>query len=207
MGKFNQGKSFGGRSSYGGRSERKTMYKAVCSECGNECEVPFRPTGGKPVYCDNCFGGRGNDNSRRNDRRDFGRRGGDKVKYKAVCSECGKECELPFRPRNDKPVYCDDCFDKKGNKRGSSNMSSEQLQAINEKLDLIMTALKIKTKKIEPKKEEVKEMKKETKKTAAKKTVAKKTATKKTSPKKAVKKTTAKKTTTKKATAKKTKKK
>ena len=31
------------------------MHKANCSECGNNCEVPFRPTNGKPVLCQNCF--------------------------------------------------------------------------------------------------------------------------------------------------------
>jgi len=32
------------------------MHQAECAECGNRCEVPFRPTGDKPVYCSNCFG-------------------------------------------------------------------------------------------------------------------------------------------------------
>lgn len=39
-------------------SERRspmTLHKATCSECGKECEVPFRPTGDKPVYCSDCF--------------------------------------------------------------------------------------------------------------------------------------------------------
>ncbi len=31
------------------------MYKAVCAECGKECEVPFKPTEGRPVYCKECF--------------------------------------------------------------------------------------------------------------------------------------------------------
>ncbi len=33
----------------------REMHKAVCSECKNECEVPFKPTEGKPVYCKECF--------------------------------------------------------------------------------------------------------------------------------------------------------
>src|SRR4051794_22378287 len=28
----------------------------------------------------------------------------------AVCSSCGKEPQVPFQPRGDKPVYCSDCF-------------------------------------------------------------------------------------------------
>jgi len=30
--------------------------------------------------------------------------------YPAVCTECGKETEVPFQPRNDRPVYCRDCY-------------------------------------------------------------------------------------------------
>ncbi len=47
------------------RGDRQ-MYPAVCSDCGQECEVPFRPTGDKPVYCSNCFkkmGGKNDDRS------------------------------------------------------------------------------------------------------------------------------------------------
>lgn len=32
-----------------------SMHQAVCNQCGNPCEVPFRPISGKPVYCNNCF--------------------------------------------------------------------------------------------------------------------------------------------------------
>jgi CxxC-x17-CxxC domain-containing protein len=31
------------------------MFDAVCSKCGNKCQVPFRPSPGKQVFCDNCF--------------------------------------------------------------------------------------------------------------------------------------------------------
>jgi CxxC-x17-CxxC domain-containing protein len=29
---------------------------------------------------------------------------------KVICSACKKECEIPFKPRGDKPVYCRECF-------------------------------------------------------------------------------------------------
>ncbi|MBI4318704.1 MAG: zinc-ribbon domain containing protein [Chloroflexi bacterium] len=32
--------------------------------------------------------------------------------HPAVCAECGVETQVPFVPRNDKPVYCSPCFDK-----------------------------------------------------------------------------------------------
>jgi CxxC-x17-CxxC domain-containing protein len=31
------------------------MYKAICADCKKECEVPFRPSGDRPVYCQECF--------------------------------------------------------------------------------------------------------------------------------------------------------
>ena len=32
--------------------------------------------------------------------------------FPAVCAECGKDTEVPFEPRSDRPVYCSDCFRK-----------------------------------------------------------------------------------------------
>ena len=32
--------------------------------------------------------------------------------YPATCSDCGKSTEVPFEPRNGKPVYCSDCYRK-----------------------------------------------------------------------------------------------
>ena len=68
--------SFGGRKSFGDRGDRPTvMHKATCSECNEECEVPFRPTGDKPVYCRGCFGDKGgSDSGKFGGRKDFGRR-------------------------------------------------------------------------------------------------------------------------------------
>ena len=41
----------------GGYSDRGTreMFSATCSSCGKEAQVPFRPSGNKPVYCSDCF--------------------------------------------------------------------------------------------------------------------------------------------------------
>lgn len=33
----------------------REMHKAKCSECGQDCDVPFKPTEGKPVYCRDCY--------------------------------------------------------------------------------------------------------------------------------------------------------
>ncbi|MFQ5997797.1 MAG: CxxC-x17-CxxC domain-containing protein [Candidatus Bathyarchaeia archaeon] len=37
------------------RREDRTMYPAVCADCGKETTVPFQPTQGRPVYCRDCF--------------------------------------------------------------------------------------------------------------------------------------------------------
>jgi len=47
------GRGFGGGGSFGGG--QKEMFNTVCNECGNACEVPFRPNGKKPVFCRDCF--------------------------------------------------------------------------------------------------------------------------------------------------------
>jgi CxxC-x17-CxxC domain-containing protein len=33
----------------------REMHKANCAECKQECAVPFKPSGDRPVYCKNCF--------------------------------------------------------------------------------------------------------------------------------------------------------
>lgn len=33
----------------------RMMYKAVCADCHKDCEVPFKPSGERPVYCKECF--------------------------------------------------------------------------------------------------------------------------------------------------------
>ncbi len=38
--------------------------------------------------------------------------------HPAVCSSCGKDTEVPFVPRGDKPVYCSDCFTQVRAQRG-----------------------------------------------------------------------------------------
>ncbi len=48
-----------GDSSYGGgggydRPPRQ-LYDAVCADCGKTAQVPFQPTGSRPVYCNDCF--------------------------------------------------------------------------------------------------------------------------------------------------------
>ena len=45
------------RSSGGGfgSSGPRQMFAVVCAQCGKDAEVPFRPTGDRPVYCSDCY--------------------------------------------------------------------------------------------------------------------------------------------------------
>jgi CxxC-x17-CxxC domain-containing protein len=60
------GGSYGSYSSggYGGGGSRgaREMFSATCSSCGKEAQVPFQPSGDKPVYCSECFQQRGGGN-------------------------------------------------------------------------------------------------------------------------------------------------
>jgi len=50
------GSSYGsGGSSYAGRGGSREMFDVTCSSCGQPAQVPFQPSGDKPVYCSSCF--------------------------------------------------------------------------------------------------------------------------------------------------------
>ena len=60
MSGFSGNRNGGGRRFGGGGFRRnfdgpREMHKAVCSDCKQDCEVPFKPTEGKPVYCKECY--------------------------------------------------------------------------------------------------------------------------------------------------------
>ena len=42
--------------------------------------------------------------------------------HPAVCAQCGKDTEVPFRPRGDRPVYCSECYNQQ--RRGSDSRGS-----------------------------------------------------------------------------------
>lgn len=41
------------RNQRGGK--QRALYDTICSACGRETKVPFKPTGEKPVYCRDCY--------------------------------------------------------------------------------------------------------------------------------------------------------
>jgi CxxC-x17-CxxC domain-containing protein len=89
--------------------EDKTI---VCRDCGREFtfsagEQEFYQSRGlesEPTRCKECR------LERRRSR--FGGGGGPREMHAAVCASCGQECEVPFEPRGDRPVYCTECFAK-----------------------------------------------------------------------------------------------
>lgn len=117
------------------------MHKAICDKCRKECEVPFRPTSGKPIYCSSCF-----ENNRGSDSGRFEGRGEDRRMFDATCNECGNNCQVPFQPSGGKPIYCSNCFGEKKNNGGRNIETSqpqykEQFETLNSKLDKILSIL------------------------------------------------------------------
>ena len=49
------GGGFGGGRGGGGFGGPREMHPAVCAECGQQTQVPFKPRGDRPVYCNDCF--------------------------------------------------------------------------------------------------------------------------------------------------------
>lgn len=81
----------------------------VCRDCGKEFiftvgEQEFYAEKGfqnEPVRCKDC---RVSHKNQRNNEREM---------HEAVCAECGSVTRVPFQPRNDKPIYCSECFAKR----------------------------------------------------------------------------------------------
>ena len=65
----------------------------VCKDCGNE----FVFTAGEQEF----YAEKGFQNEPT---------GGTREMFDAVCAECGKPTKVPFQPREDRPVYCSECY-------------------------------------------------------------------------------------------------
>ncbi len=87
-----------------------------CCDCGKTFpftveEQEFFASKGytnEPKRCPTC---RSNKRSERSGSGGYGNRGPRQM-YPATCAQCGKQTEVPFQPRGDKPVYCRDCYNK-----------------------------------------------------------------------------------------------
>jgi CxxC-x17-CxxC domain-containing protein len=86
-----------------------------CVECGNPFtftarEQEFFASKGytnEPKRCLNCRQSR---RAQRGGTEGGTTNGAPRQMFTAVCAQCGKECEVPFEPRQGKPVYCSECF-------------------------------------------------------------------------------------------------
>ena len=85
--------------------EDKTL---VCKDCGNEFVFS---AGEQQFYAEKGFV---NEPQRCKDCRNA-RKAATKVHremHDAICASCGSACKIPFEPKNDRPVYCSECFAK-----------------------------------------------------------------------------------------------
>ena len=69
------GYSSGGGGGYGRERAPRQMTQVTCSNCGKETEVPFVPSGDRPVYCSDCYSQMGGGS------RGGGNRGGGRSRY------------------------------------------------------------------------------------------------------------------------------
>lgn len=158
-GGFNKG-GFGGKPSFqkkswGNDSDREPMmYKATCAECGKGCEVPFRPTSGKPVFCNECFNGQRDSNDSRGGRPSFNDRGPKR--------DFGGD-RPSFRPQEDRPSF-----------KAAPADNKRELAEISAKLDRLITAMEGMTKGTAAPKEKATEKAAEAPKVSEKKAEAKK---------------------------------
>ncbi len=85
-----------------------------CSDCGTtftfsvEDQEFFQSKGytNEPKRCPECR------QARKSERYGSSNYGAPRQMFPATCAECGKSTEVPFEPRGDRPVYCNDCFRK-----------------------------------------------------------------------------------------------
>ena len=86
--------------------EDKTL---ICAECGKE----FIWTAGEQEF----YAAKGftNEPKRCRECRETRKKAGKPTRemYDAVCAECGKPCQVPFKPTGERPVYCSECFAKR----------------------------------------------------------------------------------------------
>jgi len=88
-----------------------------CSDCGAtfihsaEDQEFFQSKGytNEPKRCSSCR------QARKAERGGYNSYGSQRQMHPVTCAECGKETEVPFEPRGDKPVYCRECFSKTKN--------------------------------------------------------------------------------------------
>jgi len=100
---------------------------------------------------DGGFGGGSRDRDGGNRGGGFNRNSRQREMFDVTCDKCKSQCQVPFKPSNNKPVLCSNCFskDKESGNSGSRNnnsvtqggVSQEQFNQLNTKLDKIIKIL------------------------------------------------------------------
>lgn len=72
----------------------------------------------EPKRCPSCRQARRGDRGDRGDGGYGGYKSSRREMHPAVCAQCGKDTQVPFQPRGDRPVYCSDCFSKQPSSQG-----------------------------------------------------------------------------------------
>ncbi|MEK7623289.1 MAG: CxxC-x17-CxxC domain-containing protein [Patescibacteria group bacterium] len=91
--------------------QNRQMYPVnlQCAECGKAItELPFEPSGDRPVYCSDCL--RARRASRPSNGGGMSRGPRQMFAVDVACAQCGTRItQLPFQPSGDRPIYCFDC--------------------------------------------------------------------------------------------------
>jgi CxxC-x17-CxxC domain-containing protein len=97
------------------------MHAATCANCGKACEVPFKPAGDKPVYCKDCFGGKGGHSAD----------GGFHKKSRSFDA-------TPTWKGTERPAFVPTSNSQKSE---GSGMATKQLEMVNAKLEVLISAV------------------------------------------------------------------
>ena len=116
---FNRDSRSGGSSGGFNRSRDREMHSTTCSNCGRECQVPFKPNGSKPVFCSDCFEKNGGEQRRSNDR----------------------DYAAPRRSNFERPQYSDRPQYNERPQQNDRPQNNDQFVSLNAKLDRIITLL------------------------------------------------------------------
>jgi CxxC-x17-CxxC domain-containing protein len=116
--------------------------------------------GGFKNFSDRGFGGGNRSGGFGGNRGGFDRNRNDRQMFSAVCDKCGQDCQVPFQPTGEKPVYCSNCFEKTSGREGNRDFGGSsrkyeardtkdyqqdntrsEIEALNKKLDRILDLL------------------------------------------------------------------